>query len=94
VVASGRRADADAVVVVVPRLSARLTGFGGQLPLGQATWGDTWVSLDRPGLEGVYTDRFTGQRLTTALRDGVPVLPVSSLFGLFPVAMLKREENP
>jgi hypothetical protein len=52
------------------------------------------VSLDRPGLEGVYTDRFTGQRLTTALRDGVPVLPVSSLFGLFPVAMLKREENP
>ena len=94
VVALARRADADAVVVVVPRLSARLTGFGGQLPLGQATWGDTWVSLDRPGLEGVYTDRFTGQRLTTALRDGVPVLPVSSLFGLFPVAMLKREENP
>ena len=94
VVALARRADADAVVIVVPRLSARLTGFGGQLPLGQAAWGDTWVSLDRPGLEGVYTDSFTGQRLTTALRDGVPVLPVSSLFGLFPVALLKREENP
>jgi len=94
VVALARRTDTDAVVVVVPRLPARLTDFGGQLPLGRATWGDTWVALDRPGLEGVYTDRFTGQRLTTALRDGVPVLPASSLFGSFPVALLKREENP
>ena len=84
----------DAVVVAVPRQSARLTGFGGQPPIGQAIWGDTWVSLGRPGLEGVYTDRFTGQRLTTGLRDGVPILPVSSLFGFFPVALLKREENP
>jgi (1->4)-alpha-D-glucan 1-alpha-D-glucosylmutase len=94
VIALARRADADAVVVVVPRLSARLTGFSGQLPIGQAIWGDTWVSLDRPGLEGVYTDRFTGQRLTTELRDGIPVLPLSSLLGFFPVALLKREENP
>jgi (1->4)-alpha-D-glucan 1-alpha-D-glucosylmutase len=94
VVALARRTDAGAVVVAVPRLCARLTGFGGQLPIGQAIWGDTWVSLGRPGLEGVYTDRFTGQRLTTELRDGVPVLPVSSLFGSFPVALLKREENP
>jgi len=89
-----RRDGAAAAVVVVPRLTARLTGFRGQLPLGEPVWGDTWVSLDRPGLEGVYTDQFTGRRVGTALRNGIPSLPTGTLFGSLPVALLKREEKP
>jgi (1->4)-alpha-D-glucan 1-alpha-D-glucosylmutase len=89
-----RRDGAAAVVVVVPRLTARLTGFRGQLPLGERVWGDTWVSLNRPGLEGVYTDQFSGKRVATGLRDGIPSLPTGALFGSLPVALLKREVNP
>jgi (1->4)-alpha-D-glucan 1-alpha-D-glucosylmutase len=93
-VALARRDGTDSVVVVVPRLTARLTGFDGRLPLGQSIWADTWISLDHPGLAGVYTDRFSGLRIATELRDGVPVLPAGALFGSLPVAMLKREETP
>jgi (1->4)-alpha-D-glucan 1-alpha-D-glucosylmutase len=94
VVALVRRGDAHTAVVAVPRLTARLTGFHGRLPLGEMVWRDTWISLDRPGLEGVYTDQFSGKRMATELRDGIPTLPVSALFGSLPVALLKREENP
>jgi (1->4)-alpha-D-glucan 1-alpha-D-glucosylmutase len=94
IVALARRDGTDSVVVVVPRLTARLTGFAGRLPLGQSTWGDTWIWLNHPGLEGVYTDRFSGLRIATELRDGIPVLPAGALFGSLPVAMLKREETP
>ena len=93
VIALARRHGAQAVVVVVPRLCARLTGFTGQLPLGPSVWSDTWVSLDAPGLEGSYVDRFTGKRMATGLRAGLPGLPVSALLGSLPVAMLERDDK-
>jgi hypothetical protein len=80
--------------VVVPRLTARLTAFGGRYPLGDAVWGDTRIVLDRPGFEGGYTDRFSGLRIPTARRNGTPTLPVGALLGRLPVAMLRREMTP
>lgn len=94
IVALARRNDTASVVVVVPRLTARLTGFAGRHPLGHSIWGDTRISLDQPGLEGVYTDRFSGLRISTELRNGTPTLPVGALLGSLPVAMLRREETP
>jgi (1->4)-alpha-D-glucan 1-alpha-D-glucosylmutase len=87
-----RRHDTEAVIVAVPRLSARLTDFSGRFPLGDSAWGDTWLSLGDPSLQGVYRDRFTGLRIATEQRDGAPALKASSLFGGLPVAMLAREE--
>jgi (1->4)-alpha-D-glucan 1-alpha-D-glucosylmutase len=94
IVALTRWDDTNFVVVVVPRLSARLTAFGGRYPLGDSVWGDTRIVLDRPGFEGIYTDRFSGLHIVTAQRNGTPTLPVAALLGRLPVAMLRRETTP
>ena len=86
--------DTNSVVMVVPRLTARLTAFGGRYPLGDSVWGDTRIVLDRPGLEGIYTDRFSALHLATGRRNGTPTLPVAALLARFPVAMLRREATP
>ena len=91
IVALARLDGKDAVVVAVPRLAARLTGFDGRFPLGPSAWGDTRISLDDPSLEGVYRDRFSGLRIATEWRDGILTLPAGALFGSLPVAMLARE---
>ena len=91
IVALARLDRADAVIVAVPRLSARLTGFNGRLPLGMSVWGDTRIVLDDRSLEGVYTDRFSGLRIATEWQDGALTLPAGALFGCLPVAMLARE---
>jgi (1->4)-alpha-D-glucan 1-alpha-D-glucosylmutase len=91
-VALARLDSADAVIVAVPRLAARLTGFDGRFPLGPAVWGDTRISLDDPGLEGIYRDRFSGLRIATERRDGILTLPAGALFGSLPLALLAREE--
>jgi len=91
IVALARGDGADAAIIVVPRLTASLTSFAGQFPLGASIWGDTWIRLADPGLEGVYTDRFSGLRIATERRDGVPALRAGALFGCLPVALLARE---
>jgi maltooligosyltrehalose synthase len=78
-------------MVVVPRLSARLTGFHGEWPLGSAAWGDTWLSIDHPDLHGEYVDRLSGLRVSPELHDGKPALSLAKLFEVLPVAMLQRE---
>ncbi|HEV8441044.1 MAG TPA: malto-oligosyltrehalose synthase [Methylomirabilota bacterium] len=90
VIAFARVESGGGVVVAVPRLPARLTAFSGRLPLGDETWRDTWLALDA-SLAGAYRDRFTGRRIATEPRDGVPVLPAGALFGVFPVALLERD---
>jgi len=87
-----RRNDGQAVIVAVPRLSARLTGFAGRFPLGDSVWGDTWLSLGDSGLEGEYSDRFSGRRVVTERHDGAPALRAGALFASLPVAMLVRGE--
>ncbi len=88
------RTDADAaVLVVVPRLTARLGGLTGRFPLGPVAWEDTWLPLP-DDLAGGYRDRLTGVTVTAAHRDGRPGLPVGALLGHFPVALLERVESP
>jgi len=91
VVALARHDPGRAVMVVVPRLSARLTGFHGEWPLGSAAWGDTWLSIDHPDLHGEYVDRLSGLRVSPELHDGKPALSLAKLFEVLPVAMLQRE---
>ena len=56
-------------------------------------WGRTWIPLHDDRLAGVYRDRFSGRRIATEERDGVPALPARVLFDSFPVALLAREEG-
>jgi (1->4)-alpha-D-glucan 1-alpha-D-glucosylmutase len=92
VVGMARGEGKESVIIAVPRLAARLTDFAGRFPLGDATWGDTWLPLGSSSAEGVYTDRFSGLRIATERRDGVPALRAGALFSCLPVAMLTREE--
>ena len=92
VVAFARRDGREAAIVAVPRLAARLTGLDGRWPLGEEIWGETWLSLGDAGLAGTYRDRFTGRRLPTEPRDGVPGITLGALLEILPVALLEREE--
>jgi (1->4)-alpha-D-glucan 1-alpha-D-glucosylmutase len=89
VIALARTDGADAVVVAVPRLTARLAGLTGSLLPGETAWEHTAVGLDED-LAGVYRDRFTGLEVTSERREGRAVLPAGSLFAHFPVALLER----
>jgi (1->4)-alpha-D-glucan 1-alpha-D-glucosylmutase len=88
-IALARTDGADAVVVAVPRLTARLGGLTGSLLLGEAAWEQTTIGLGED-LAGAYRDRFTGLELTSERRDGLAVLPAGRLFARFPVALLER----
>ena len=91
VVALARLDGPDAVIAVVPRLTARLAGLTGRFALGEAAWEQTWVALGDDRLAGVYRDRFTGLTVASEQHDGVAVLPGPALFAHFPVALLERE---
>src|SRR5215468_10093257 len=84
VVAFGRSDPENAVIVVVPRLSARLTGFNGEWPLGQAVWGDTWLPIDQGELAGEYVDHLSGLRVIPKVKDGRPLLSLGKLFETLP----------
>ena len=90
--AFARRRDGEVAVVVVPRLTARLTDQGARLPLGPAVWGDTHVRVPED-LPGPLTHAFTGARPRIERRAGGPVLLVGRLLEAFPVALLAREEH-
>jgi len=92
VVAFARRDGREAAIVAVPRLSARLTGLDGRWPLGEEIWSETWLSLGDVDLAGAYRDRFTGRRVQTEQRDGVPGITLGALLEILPVALLEREE--
>jgi len=88
-VALARTAGADAVVTVVPRLTARLGGLTGRIHPDAATWERAAVVLPEE-LAGAYRDRLTGLGVTSERRDGVAVLPAATLLAHFPVALLER----
>jgi (1->4)-alpha-D-glucan 1-alpha-D-glucosylmutase len=89
VIALARTDGVDAVVVAVPRLTARLGGLTGSLVPGEAAWEHTAIGLGED-LAGVYRDRFTGLEVPSGRRDGLAVLPAGRLFAHFPVALLER----
>lgn len=88
-VALARTEGPAAVLVVVPRLTARLAGLTGRFPLGEAAWDGTWITLPAD-LAGDYRDRLTGLTLASERRDGRVVLPAAALLAHFPVALLER----
>lgn len=86
------RASGDTqVLIVAPRLSARLTVIR-HWPVGDL-WGDTALALPPSATGAAWEDVFTGRRLT-AESDGDDDggrLPVADLFADFPVAVLVQQ---
>ena len=92
-IAFARRLGDAAAVAMVPRLTARLMGFGGPPPLGADAWGETWVPLPDALSAGTYRDAFTGARIRTETREGRPGFPARTALADFPVALLVRESS-
>jgi (1->4)-alpha-D-glucan 1-alpha-D-glucosylmutase len=91
VVAFARRLGDRVAIAAAPRLSARLTGLGGALPIGSEPWGDTRVVLGDAAPAGGYRDWITGCRHTVEPGPEGPDIPVGRLFGEFPGALLQLE---
>jgi (1->4)-alpha-D-glucan 1-alpha-D-glucosylmutase len=89
VCAFARRAGSAAVVVVVPRLTARLTDNGARPPLGAAVWADTHVLLPEELAAAAYVDVFTGATVPGAPGGRGRALSVAELLAEFPVALLE-----
>ena len=89
VVAFARYDGHQCVIVVAPRLTVRLTGFGGPPPLG-SHWEDTVVVL--PVIAGdCLQEVFSRQRVPLTKTSDSPnlLLPVSEALRYFNVAMLR-----
>ena len=89
--AYARRCGSEAILVVIPRLYARLLGEREQLPLGERIWGDTAIELpqDLPG--GHWRNVFDGVGIGAQSRSGGHFVPVSQVLANFPVALLAAE---
>jgi (1->4)-alpha-D-glucan 1-alpha-D-glucosylmutase len=85
VVAFARRSGDREVVVIAPRLSAKLMEGRLEPPVG-AGLRDTWL----PVAEGRFRCLFTGADEATEERDGVSYLPLDRVLADFPVALLER----
>jgi (1->4)-alpha-D-glucan 1-alpha-D-glucosylmutase len=91
VCAFARHADSRTVIVVVPRLTARLTGNGARLPLGPSVWADTHVLVPERIAAGVYVDAFSGAEHRSVPHEAVATLAVAELLAHFPVALLESK---
>ncbi len=89
VCAFARHLDAAAVLTVVPRLAAALTGAGRELPLGPACWGDTVLELPPSVARRAYRDVLTGAILEVNGPGDRGVLRVADVLARFPVALLE-----
>jgi (1->4)-alpha-D-glucan 1-alpha-D-glucosylmutase len=86
VVALGRQYGRDAVIAIVPRLTAKVTTPLSPLPLGKDCWKDTTVILTGIFQQRRYRNLFTGEGLNTETN-----VSLSEEFGLLPVSLLIAE---
>jgi (1->4)-alpha-D-glucan 1-alpha-D-glucosylmutase len=87
VFAFARRTADRTVLVVVPRLSAKLVGGAERPPLGPEVWSDTRLELPwvEPGTK--WWNHLTGERVVPTGAE----VAVGEMLGRFPVALLERQ---
>jgi (1->4)-alpha-D-glucan 1-alpha-D-glucosylmutase len=89
VVAFSRIMGESSVLVVVPRLSARLVAKQLRLPAGGEVWEDTAILLP-DSMGNSFCNLFTGELLS---RDAGKPLRLSSILSFFPVALLVSDTS-
>ncbi|MCG6952714.1 MAG: malto-oligosyltrehalose synthase [Betaproteobacteria bacterium] len=77
------------LVTIAGRLFAQLLREPGQLPLGEAVWGDTEVEVPELAADATLINAITGERV--ALRDGR--IRLAEAFASFPAATLLGERE-
>ncbi|MGD9849914.1 MAG: malto-oligosyltrehalose synthase [Nitrospirales bacterium] len=76
-------------LILFPRFLTGLKFEPGHLPIGEAVWGQTWLSM--PSDLGIETWRnvFTQQPLTLQKQSNMIGLPISMIFQHFPFALVE-----
>ncbi len=82
----------EKMIVVVPRLIYRLLDAREIPPIGATIWVETWLTLPEEERGRTYRQLFTGESWTVGERDGVVGLPLATVLGQFPVAVLTSEK--
>ena len=90
VIAFCRKTETNCAVIVVPRLTAKLTNME-RLPLGDV-WGDTFVCLPL-GVSKVWSKIFTNQFVVSKKLGVDEGFYVDDLLQAFPVALLIQGES-
>ena len=88
VLAFARKLGEAVAIVAVPRLCVRLVGERGTLPIGHAIWTDTRIELPERLLRGTYRSLLDGHEVAPAAQGGHHWLPVATLLGHWPGALL------
>jgi (1->4)-alpha-D-glucan 1-alpha-D-glucosylmutase len=77
------------ILVIVPRLIAKLTQNGTISPVGAQAWGETELLLTgRPQIR-TYCNIFTGEMMTSTISGRQAALPLAKALAIFPVAALE-----
>jgi (1->4)-alpha-D-glucan 1-alpha-D-glucosylmutase len=87
-----RKNPQSAVVVIAPRLIAKLNEGASGAPLGRDRWGDTSVSLPTQLHSASFRNLFTGE-IVSPSQPGFSEAgsrPIGDLLAAFPVAVLER----
>jgi (1->4)-alpha-D-glucan 1-alpha-D-glucosylmutase len=83
-----RRHKNSAVLVVVPRLGARLLSEPANLPIGSEVWKDTRVELPCNIQAETFRNAFTSEDVLVEKRGDTKFFPAATLLANFPVALL------
>jgi (1->4)-alpha-D-glucan 1-alpha-D-glucosylmutase len=87
VIAFARESSGSWAIAAVPRLMTRLVTLD-VFPVGQKTWGVQGGLLLPDGSPDRWSNAFTGEKFFASTTNGKKQLPLSSVFGHFPVALL------
>ena len=83
-----RRLAGEFVLVILPRLYARLLGESADLPLGESVWGDTAIELPRRLDGAILHNVLDGSVINAEVREGVQIVTAGRALASFPVALL------
>jgi (1->4)-alpha-D-glucan 1-alpha-D-glucosylmutase len=87
-----RRFQRHSALVAAPRLLTRRIELG-QLPLGEACWGQTRLNLPEAVGGRVWYNIFTGQTFRSIEHEDLSCLRLAELFAHFPVALLLSKDE-
>jgi (1->4)-alpha-D-glucan 1-alpha-D-glucosylmutase len=90
VLAFVRRLGSSQIIVVVPRLCARLLAAEIRLPVSESVWGNTAIQVPGPGKPS-FRNVLTGEMLSARHEDGNLELSLASVLGEFPIAVLNQQ---
>ncbi len=88
VIAFSRTLRSKSIIVATGRFFSRL-GAPEQLPIGQGTWDETFIVIEKKIKSSRYRNVLTGETLRVNEQNNISELPLAEVFSRLPVALLE-----